>query len=241
MVELTPETIRDNFERVCERIERAAGAARRATGAVKLIVVSKGHSSEAVRAVVAAGARRLGENYVEEALLKIDAVHVPELEWHMIGHIQSRKARPVCERFDWVQSLDSLKLAQRLDQFAGELGRSLPVLLECNVSGEASKFGFPLWDEARWPEFLQVAAALMALPHLQIRGLMAMPPFDPEAEAARPHFQRLRRLQAFLASQVPQADWSELSMGMSGDFEIAVQEGATMVRVGTAIVGARPA
>ncbi len=241
MEEFNPETIRDNFERVCEQIEGAARLAGRAAGTVKLVVVTKGHSSEAARAVVAAGARRLGENYLEEALGKMEALPGVSLEWHMIGHIQSRKARPVCERFDWVQSLDSLKLAQRLDQFAGELGRRLPVLLECNVSGEASKFGFPLWDEPRWPDFLQAAAALMALPHLQICGLMTMPPYDPDPEAARPHFQRLRRLQAFLASQVPQADWSELSMGMSGDFEIAVQEGATLVRVGTAIVGARQA
>ncbi len=165
---------------------------------------------------------------------------VSELEWHMIGHLQSRKARLVCEHFAYLHALDSLKLAERLDRFAAELGRKLPVLLECNVSGEQTKFGYPVWHEDSWQELAGgILPVYWILPHLQVRGLMTMAPFFDEPEPARPYFQRLRRFQAFLMKYFPQADWAELSMGMSGDFTVAVQEGATLVRVGTAIMGAR--
>jgi pyridoxal phosphate enzyme (YggS family) len=158
----------------------------------------------------------------------------------MIGHIQSRKAKAVCQSFDYTHSLDSLKLANRLDRFAAEEGRSLPVLLECNVSGEESKTGWPAWQEAEWGNLAEALAPLFDLTHLQMHGLMTMPPFFEDAERARPYFQRLRRLRDFLAERYPGADWSELSMGMSADFQVAVEEGATLVRVGTAIVGPRP-
>jgi pyridoxal phosphate enzyme (YggS family) len=206
---------------------------------VRLVVVTKGHSVETAQAVLDAGARHLGENYVEEALPKMDALTEAGVEWHMIGHVQSRKARPVAEHFAWVQSVDRLKLARRLDRFAGEAGRRLPVLLECNVSGEESKFGWPAWDERRWPEFAEELAPLMDLPNLEVRGLMTMPPYNPDPEVSRPYFERLVRLRDFLAARFPSADWSELSMGMSNDYEVAVQCGATIVRVGTAIVGPR--
>ena len=158
----------------------------------------------------------------------------------MIGHVQSRKADLIAEHYHWVHSLDSLKLAQRLDRCAAELGRTIPVLLECNTSGEQSKFGWPAWQEQRWPDLLPEVSQIVALPNLQVRGLMTMAPFLPEMEEARPYFRRLCQLQAFLASQLPQVAWDELSMGMSADFMVAIQEGATIVRVGTAIMGSRP-
>jgi PLP dependent protein len=233
------QTIQDNYQRVCDEIAQAAQSVGRAAGDVKLVVVTKGHSVETIRAVLAAGANCLGENYVEHALPKIEALSDQRIEWHMIGHIQSRKARAVSESFAWVHSVDRLKIARRLNDFAGEFGRVIPILLECNVSSEASKFGWRAWDEVRWPEFVTEIAPLMELPNLEVRGLMTMPPFDPDPETSRPYFEKLRRLLGFLAKQFPQANWSELSMGMSGDFQVAVQAGATMVRVGTAIVGPR--
>jgi pyridoxal phosphate enzyme (YggS family) len=232
--------IRDNYQAVLTNIARAAQSVGRAPEDVRLVVVTKGHPFETVRAVVDAGARCLGENYVEEALLKIAALAGEAVDWHMIGHVQSRKAQPVAEHFAWVQSVDSLKLAQRLDHFAGQLGRVIPMLLECNVSQEESKFGWAAWNEARWPEFAEALVPLLNLPNLEVRGLMTMPPYDPDPENSRPYFEKLERLATYLTNRFPQVRWSELSMNMSGDYEVAVQSGATLVRVGTAIVGPRP-
>jgi pyridoxal phosphate enzyme (YggS family) len=161
------------------------------------------------------------------------------VEWHMIGHVQSRKAQLVAENFNLLHSLDSLKLAKRLDRFCGEAGRTLPVLLEFNVGGEDSKSGWLAGDESLWPALLDELSAVIALPNLHVRGLMTMPPLGETAEFSRPFFQRIKYLQVYLASQFPQSNFTELSMGTSGDYEVAVQEGATLVRVGTAIVGAR--
>ncbi|MCU0487877.1 MAG: YggS family pyridoxal phosphate-dependent enzyme [Anaerolineales bacterium] len=231
--------IAPNYQRVLDKIAAACRAAGRSVESVRLVVVTKGHGLDAVERVVAAGARCLGENYVEEASEKIHRLAVPGVDWRMIGHVQSRKANQVAELFAACDSLDSLKLAERLDRFAGQAGRRLPVLLECNVSGETTKFGWPAWVEDRWPELAGSLAALLDLEHLEIQGLMCMPPYFDQPELARPFFQRLRRLQAFLSARLPQSDWRELSMGMSGDYEVAIQEGATQVRVGTAILGQR--
>jgi pyridoxal phosphate enzyme (YggS family) len=231
--------IKDNYTQVLENIRRAAESVGRSPADVKLVVVTKGHSIETAQAVVAAGAGCLGENYVEDALPKILALAGAEVEWHMIGHVQSRKARAVVENFACVHSVDRIKLARRLNNFAEEAGRIIPVLLECNVSSEASKFGWATWDETRWPQFVGEIAPLVELPNLELRGLMTMPPFDPDPEQARPYFEKLGRLRDFLVQRFPEINWSELSMGMSGDYEVAVQAGATMVRVGTAIVGPR--
>jgi PLP dependent protein len=230
-----------NFARVLERIAASASKAGRPVDPIRLVVVTKGHPVEAVQAAIASGAQDLGENYVEEALPKMEALSGPEgVRWHMVGHVQSRKARAVSERFDWVHSLDSLKLAARLDRFAGESGRRLPVLLECNVSGEESKFGWKAYPEVSWGELAEAIGPLLELQNLEVRGLMTMAPFSPDSETARPYFKRLRRLQSRLADEFPSVTWDELSMGMSADFEIAIQEGATMVRVGTAVLGERP-
>jgi pyridoxal phosphate enzyme (YggS family) len=235
------ESIRDNYMCVVEQIQKAACSVGREPSSVRLMIVTKGHSIEAVRQAVEAGGRLFGENYLEEAAGKIYALRVQSgLEWHMIGHVQSRKARQVCEYFEWVETLDSLKLAQRLDRFARELGRRLPVLLECNVSGEESKFGFPAWQADRWPELRESFRTILELPHLEVRGLMTMAPYFDQPEPARPFFRRLAALRDRLADWLPQAQWNELSMGMSGDFTVAVEEGATLVRIGTAIMGPRP-
>lgn len=233
--------IDQNYRRVLERIKQKALAVGRDPGAIKLVVVTKGHPVDAVERVITAGASSLGENYVDEALKKMEAVgDRTAVEWHMIGHVQSRKARAVCESFTFLHSLDSLKLARRLDRFAEKNERVLPVLLECNVSGEGSKFGWRAWQEDKWPELLPEVEQLLAMPNIQVKGLMTMPPYSENAESSRSYFKMLRDLGSFFAHHCPQADWSELSMGMSIDYDIAIEEGATMLRIGTEIMGPRP-
>lgn len=234
------QSIRENYFQVLEQIEQASQAAGRLSGAARLIVVTKTQPLENIHAVLESGARDLGESYAEEAVAKIDATGpMNGLRWHMIGHIQSRKANLVAGHFDMAQTIDSLKLATRLNRFAAEAKTRLPVLLEVNLSGEESKFGYAAWEPNQWealrPEFEQIAA----LSNLEICGLMTMPPFADHPEASRPFFRQMRTLQAFLAKKLPQVSWRELSMGTSLDFAVAVEEGATLVRVGTAILGSR--
>jgi pyridoxal phosphate enzyme (YggS family) len=234
------DTIYQNYHRVLEGVGENALKSGRDPDKINLVVVTKGHPLQAVRNAIDAGIRTFGENYVQEATEKILACSgFHDLDWHMIGHIQSRKAKSVCEFFSWVQSLDSMKLAKRLDRFAGEMGRKLPVLLECNVSGEQAKFGWPAWDDDRRDNLISEIKRIIYLPHLDIRGLMTMPPLFSAPEQVRPFFIRLRSLRDRLAEIYPLVDWYELSMGMSADYTIALQEGATIIRVGTAIMGPR--
>jgi PLP dependent protein len=240
-METGTETIRENFERVQERIYRAAHHARRKVEDIRLVVVTKAQPAEVIQAVIAAGAQILGENYPEETVPKMDALNRPDgVQWHMIGHLQSRKAGLVVENFDLLQSLDSLSLAERLNRLAAAQGRVLPVMLEINVSGEESKFGWAGWDETGWAALSAEVERVLALPNIAVRGLMTMPPFDEDPEQTRPYFVRLRRLADFFARRFDPLAFCELSMGTSVDFETGVQEGATFVRVGTAIVGPRP-
>ena len=233
-------SIRENHRRVLDQIADAARRSGRDPGSVRLVVVTKTHPLEVVRAALQAGVRLFGENYAEEGVMKIQSLPDQSgVEWHMIGHVQSRKARLVADHFALLHSLDSLKLARRLDRFAAEANRTLPVLLEFNVGGEESKSGWDASDETQWKGFLPDITELAKLPNLRIQGLMTMPPLGTDPEDSRRFFQRLRRLRDHLAARFPQADWHELSMGTSADFEVAVEEGATLVRVGTAIVGAR--
>ncbi len=234
------QSIRERYLQTLDNIANAARSIGREPEAVKLIVVTKTQSVEIVRAAIEAGASYLGENYPEEGVTKIQSLHeFSAVEWHMIGHVQSRKAQLVAENFNFLHSLDGLKLAKRLDRFCGEAGRTLPILLEFNVGGEDSKSGWLASDEALWPALLEDVAAVIALPNLQVRGLMTMPPLGGTAEFSRPYFKKLKGLQTYFASQFPRVIFTELSMGTSGDYETAVQEGATLVRIGTAIVGAR--
>ncbi len=234
------ESIRERYLITLAKIAAAAIKAGRNPDSIKLVVVTKSQPVEVVRAAVEAGVNILGENYPEEGVMKIQSLReFSAVEWHMIGHVQSRKAPLVAGNFNFLHSLDSLKLAKKLDRYCGEAERKLPVLLEFNVGGEESKGGWPAWDEARWQELSAELGEIFTLPNLKVRGLMAMPPLGDTAEFSRPYFQKVRHFQEFLLAQFPQADLSELSMGTSLDYEVAVEEGATFVRVGTAIVGAR--
>ena len=237
-----------NLAQVQERILQAALRVGRDPAAVTLVAVSKTFPPEAVVAAYQAGVRHFGENRVEEALPKIPAVHArvagPRPTWHMVGHVQSRKAQPVVACFDTVHSVDRPKVARRLSQFAHEAGRILPVLLECNVSGEETKFGFDLrgWeqDEGRRGAFFAAVEEILALPGLAVQGLMTMAPFVADPQVVRPVFASLRALLDVLRERFPSGDWRHLSMGMTDDFEIAIEQGATLVRIGRAIFGPRP-
>jgi hypothetical protein len=233
-------SIRENYLFTLEQIANAARKSGRNPDEIKLVVVTKSQPLEVVQAALDAGVRILGENYPEEGVTKIQSLpRQSGVEWHMIGHVQSRKARLVAEHFELLHSLDSLKLARRLDRFAAEQNRVLPVLLEFNIGGETSKAGWDASDESRWDALLPEVQAILDLPNLHVRGLMTMPPLETDPGHARRFFQRLRLLRDQLASAFPRADWRELSMGTSADYPVAVEEGATLVRVGTAIVGAR--
>jgi pyridoxal phosphate enzyme (YggS family) len=234
------QSIRERYLQTLDNIASAAHSAGRQPESVKLVVVTKSQSVEVTRAAIEAGATMLGENYPEEGVMKLQSLReFSAVEWHMIGHVQSRKAQLVAENFNLLHSLDSLKLAKRLDRFCSEAGRTLPTLLEFNVGGEDSKSGWLAGDETLWSTLLDEIGAVIALPNLKVRGLMTMPPLGESAEFSRPFFRKLMRLQEYLASQFSQVSFEKLSMGTSGDYEVAVQEGATLVRVGTAIVGAR--
>jgi pyridoxal phosphate enzyme (YggS family) len=234
-------SIRERYLRTLDNIASSARKANRPPESVRIVVAAKSQPLEILQSAIEAGIGIFGENYAEEAIEKIQALKPQSaVEWHMIGHVQSRKAKLVVEYFALLHSLDSLKLAQRLDRFAAESGRLLSVLLEFNVGGEMSKQGFAASDESRWPELLPDVQAIAALPNLKVQGLMTMPPLSTDPEAARAYFQRLRRLRDFLAKRIPQAEWHELSMGTSVDYPVAVEEGATLVRIGQAILGPRP-
>ena len=236
-----------NLARVQERIAEAALRAGRDPAQVTLIAVTKTHPAEVVVAAYRAGIRHFGENRVEEGVTKISAVHAAisgsRPTWHMVGHVQSRKAQAAIAHFDCVHSVDRLKIARRLSRFARDAGRTLPVLFECNVSGEETKFGFDLpgWerDEARREAFFAAAEDVLALPGLAVQGLMTMAPLFTDPETVRPVFVSLRALLDALRERFPTHDWRHLSMGMTSDFEVAIEEGATMVRIGRAIFGAR--
>jgi len=233
-------SIRENYQHTLEQIANAARRSNRDPATIRLVVVTKSQPREVAQAAMEAGVRLLGENYPEEAVTKIQSLGGQSgVEWHMIGHVQSRKARLVVDHFALLHSLDNLKLAQRLNRFAAEANRVLPVLLEFNVGGEESKSGWDASHESQWNAMLPDLSAILDLAHLRVQGLMTMPPLETDPEDSRHFFQRLRRLRDHLAAQFPAADWQELSMGTSADYIVAVEEGATLVRVGTAIVGAR--
>src|SRR5688572_14150284 len=233
-------SIRENYFRTLNNIADAARKSNRNPNEVRLVVVTKSQPVEVAQAAIEAGVQILGENYPEEGVMKLQSLTGQSgVEWHMIGHVQSRKARLVADHFALLHSLDSLKLAQRLNRFASESDHILPVLLEFNVGGEESKSGWDASDESRWNMLLPDIAAILDLPNVRVHGLMTMPPLETDPEESRRFFLRLRLLRDHLAAQYPKADWRELSMGTSADYVVAVEEGATLVRVGTAIVGAR--
>lgn len=227
-----------NLAQVEERIAAACRRAGRDRSEVTLVAVTKMRSLDEIVAAYGCGARHFGENRVEEAAEKVPALRATfgrdPVTWHMIGHVQSRKARDAAHLADVVHSVDSTRLAARLDRFAGEAGKRLPILLEVNVSGEESKYGFPAWDEAGCTALRDAAREVVVLPNLDARGLMTMAPIVADPEESRPVFARLRHLRDALREATGR-DWPELSMGMTDDYVVAVEEGATMVRIGRAI------
>jgi len=227
-----------NLRSVQERIAAAAQRAGRDPQTITLVAVTKTQPLDVLQTAYELGLRHFGENRVEEAETKVP--HLPsDITWHMIGHIQSRKARRVVPLFQFIHSVDSVKLARRLDRLCAAGGQPLPVLLETNMSGEVSKYGFTAnrWavDQAQREALWAAVQEITSLPHLNVQGLMTMAPIVRDPEEARPVFVHLRELRDELASAFPQADWRHLSMGMTDDFEVAIEEGATLVRVGRAI------
>ena len=227
-------SISANLQAVRARIDAAARAAGREPASVRLIAVSKTFPVEAVREAAAAGQLDFGENRVQEGLQKIAESAELEIRWHLIGHLQSNKARKASGAFAWIQSVDSLELLKRLDEGAEAQGATPQILVQVDLAGETTKFGAPP-EEAR--AIVRAAASARAL---RLAGLMLMPPWLEDPERVRPYFARLREFRDELAAGDADASClAELSMGMSHDFEVAVEEGATMVRIGTAIFGRR--
>ncbi|HJZ69062.1 MAG TPA: YggS family pyridoxal phosphate-dependent enzyme [Blastocatellia bacterium] len=227
------EQIRERLARVQEQIAQAAQRAGRNAENVTLIAVSKTFDPTIVQKAVDAGTLELGENRVQEAVPKAAQVK-GGVRWHLIGHLQSNKVKPAVETFAVIQTIDSVKLAERVDRIAGELGKRPKVLVQVDLAQEPTKSGA---DER---ELASIVEALDSAHNLEFRGLMVLPPFFGSPEQARPYFRKLREiLESLNRNRAPERKLTELSMGMSHDFEIAIEEGATMVRVGTAIFGER--
>jgi pyridoxal phosphate enzyme (YggS family) len=226
-------TIDERLRQIHSRIDAAAARSGRDPGEVRLVAVSKTRPAEDVSAAFRAGQLVFGENYVQELNAKAAVVQEP-VEWHFIGHLQSNKVKYVAGLVKLIHSVDRISLAEEISRQWGRLGKSCDVLVQVNIAGEATKSGTT--EEGA----LQLVEAISRLPHLQVKGLMTMPPFFDDPEAARPYFRELKRLAGLIdAEGIPGVEMKELSMGMSGDFEAAIQEGATLVRVGTAIFGER--
>ncbi|MDI7258788.1 MAG: YggS family pyridoxal phosphate-dependent enzyme [Thermodesulfobacteriota bacterium] len=223
-------TIKENLLRVIERIEKAARKVGRDPGEIKLVAVSKTVETPRVREAIEAGALILGENYVQEAQKKIEEIG-RSVSWHFVGHLQSNKARYAVRLFDMIHSLDSIELSEELNRRAEKEGRIIKVMIEVNLSGETTKFG------TEEEKAFVLARKVLNLSHLSLEGLMTMPPYFDDPELSRPYYVRLRQMKEKMAGEgIP---LKELSMGMSNDFEVAIEEGATYVRVGTAIFGPR--
>jgi len=232
---VSAEEIAARRDEILGRIARAAERLGRDPGAVALLAVTKTHPAEVVRRAARAGLTRFGENRVAEGTAKIAALsgEWPGLEWRLIGPLQTNKAKPALQYFSVIESLDRERLAARLEGLLAAEGRRLPVLLEVNLGAEETKSGSP-------PEEAEaLASSALSCPHLEVRGLMAVPPFTEDPEGARPYFQSLREIRDRLADRFGKP-FPELSMGMSHDFEVAVEEGSTQVRLGTALFGPRP-
>lgn len=232
-IDLSQEQLAENIAHVRARIAEAAEKAGRYQAEITLVAVSKTKPVELVEMAYNLGVTDFGENRVQEALPKIAHFHPPALRWHLIGHLQSNKAGKVVEPFFCVHSVDSLPLARRLSRYAQEAGKRLSILLQVNVAGEASKEGMAPGEA---PE---LARQIAALPALAIEGLMTIAPLVENPEEVRPVFRELRRLRDRLRVEITASDWKHLSMGMTDDYGVAIEEGATIVRVGRAIFGER--
>ncbi len=228
--------IKKNFELIRDRITKAARRAGRDPDGVRLVAVSKKKSAEQINEAFTCGQTIFGENYLQEASAKIEQLD-PRISWHFIGHLQSNKAAMAANMFDVVETVDRLKVARALDRSLAELAKEvLPVLIQVNIGLEPQKSGVMPEDTAGLLRDIQV------LKNIKVQGLMVMPPFCPDPEMVRPYFRQTRELALSLRDQglLATEGQIELSMGMSGDYEVAIEEGATLVRVGTALFGQRP-
>lgn len=227
--------MKDRIDRIRDRIKDAALACGRDPTTVKLVAVSKTVPVDILRQATEAGVRIFGESYVQEALSKMNEIDDPAVSWHFIGHLQSNKAKYVVHGFDLIHSVDSLKLASEINRQAEKLGKIQAILVQVNIAGEPTKSGIDAKNT------LSLIEGISQLPHLRIKGLMTLPPFFDQPEKVRPYFRTLSRLKDEIqAAGMNNVEMAELSMGMSGDFEAAIAEGATMVRIGTALFGERP-
>lgn len=241
------EHIADNLQAVQQTIADACRSAGRSGNEITLVAISKQKLLEDIIAAVEAGVQHIGENRLEEGEGKVKALveHLPghSVTWHMVGHVQSRKAQGVIEHFDVIHSLDSLKLARRYEQFAEELDKRPRVLLEVNVSGEDAKYGLAgyRWQQSKTTRetLWEFVSTLQTIAQLEIIGLMTMAPFTGVEDVIRSTFRELRQLRNALAEDFPRLNWQHLSMGMTNDYPIAIEEGATIVRIGRAIFGRR--
>ena len=232
-MEKLEEEIRGNILRVKERIAQAAVRADRSPDDIKLVAVSKSFGLEHVKAAIAAGITILGENRVQEAHQKIPQIK-STVSWHMVGHLQSNKAKRAAELFHMIHSVDRLSIAEKLNRHLAAMSKRMDVLIQVDLAGEEAKFGIPE------RELEKLVKRVGEMENLSLKGLMILPPFLPNPEDGRPYFRNLRRLLAQLNRKgVVPTELKELSMGMSHDFEVAIEEGATMIRVGTAIFGPR--
>jgi pyridoxal phosphate enzyme (YggS family) len=226
--------VKDNLARINRRITDAATRCGRDPQSVLLVAVSKTVETERVAEAIDAGVTILGENYIQEAREKFNSLCERPAKWHFIGHLQSNKAKYAVRMFDLIHSVDSLKLARAIDNAARKIGKVQRILIQINISQEQSKSGIAENDAE------ELTMQIASLENLHLTGLMTMPPFFDEPEKARPFFRRLAQLRDRIAvKNVPGVSMDELSMGMTGDFEVAIEEGATLVRIGTAIFGAR--
>ena len=232
-MERLAEEIRGNILRVKERIARVALRAGRDPDEIKLVAVSKAFGLEHIRAAIAAGIAILGENRVQEAHGKIPLIDA-KISWHMVGHLQSNKAKRAAQLFDMIHSIDRVSIAEKLNRHLAAMSKRMEVLIQVDLAGEETKFGIP---ESELEESVHRVAEME---NLNLKGLMIMPPFFSHSEDVRPYFRRLRQLLDQLnRKRLVSVELKELSMGMSHDFEVAIEEGATMVRLGTAIFGPR--
>jgi PLP dependent protein len=222
----------ENLASIRQRIAEACARAGRSADSVELVAVSKNHPPESIREAAECGQKLFGENRVQEGKLKT-SLCPGHLRWHMIGHLQSNKARDAVHFFQMIESVDSLSLAQEINKWADKFAKTMPILLEVNVAGESSKFGYK--PDALLAELEQINA----LPKIEIHGLMTVAPWAEDPEKVRPVFRQMRELKE-QCENILGAPLPHLSMGMSGDFEVAIEEGATMIRIGTALFGPRP-
>ncbi len=224
----------ERIRQVRLQIAEAAARSGRSADAITIVAVSKTVPVERIALAYQMGLKVFGENRVQEARAKIPALPYPLIRWHLIGHLQRNKVARAVELFHLIQSVDSVALAEALERSAAAHQKTVPVLLQVNVSGEVTKEGVSP------DELPALAEAVVALPHLQVQGLMTIAPYTTQPEEVRPVFRQLRELRDAMRERFTQSDWAELSMGMSGDFQVAIEEGATMVRLGRAIFGTRP-